>query len=202
MGIVLPEGVLNNTNLQSIRDYVEGKAIILLITSVPQDVFVKSGAFVKPSILFFKKFNEEEAKQYDGIVAKAKKEVNKKYAPDVKKLNEQLSLKGKDALSAEEKKKLRFELNNIEAKIESEIKARIKKEFNYPVPIAEVEKAGISTTGSVIENQLKPLAIEYTTYRQEKKMWDAKFKEINYAIVEDDILRTGLVEEPEMFYNK
>lgn len=202
MGIVLPEGVLNNTNLQSIRDYVEGKAIILLITSVPQDVFVKSGASVKPSILFFKKFNEEEAKQYDGIVAKAKKEVNKKYAPDLKKLNEQLSLKGKEALSVEEKKKLRSELNSIEMKIESEMKAQIKKEFNYAVPIAEVEKAGISTTGAVIENELKPLALEYTTYRQEKVLWEPKFKEINYAIVENDILRTGLVEEPEMFYKK
>ena len=53
MGIVLPEGVLNNTNLQKARDFVEGKAKILLIVSIPQDVFIASGATVKPSLLFF-----------------------------------------------------------------------------------------------------------------------------------------------------
>ena len=51
MGIVLPEGVLNNTKLQKIRDYVEGKAKIINITSIPQDVFIASGATVKPSLL-------------------------------------------------------------------------------------------------------------------------------------------------------
>lgn len=49
MGIVLPEGVLNNSNLQKIREYVESKAKIVLITSIPQDVFIASGATVKPS---------------------------------------------------------------------------------------------------------------------------------------------------------
>lgn len=202
MGIVLPEGVLNNSNLQPVRDYVEGKAIILLITSIPQDVFVKSGATVKPSILFFKKFTTEEAKQYDSIVTKAKREIGRKYAPHIKKINERLTLKGKEVLSADDRKKLRLELRAIEDKISAEIKAQIKREFNYSVPIAEVEKAGISTTGAVIENELKPLAIEYNAYRQEKGLWETKFREIGYTVVDDDILRTGLLEDPDVFYNK
>lgn len=40
LGIVLPEGVLNNSNLQNVRDYFEGRAKILLIVSIPQDVFM------------------------------------------------------------------------------------------------------------------------------------------------------------------
>ncbi|MBI5204246.1 MAG: N-6 DNA methylase, partial [Nitrospirae bacterium] len=60
MGIVLPEGVLNTTKLQKVRDYVEGRAKIINITSIPQDVFIASGATIKPSLLFFKKFTEEE----------------------------------------------------------------------------------------------------------------------------------------------
>jgi type I restriction enzyme M protein len=71
MGIVLPEGVLNNTNLQKIRDFVESRAKIILITSIPQDVFIASGATVKPSLLFFKKFTEEEAKQWKNVTTKA-----------------------------------------------------------------------------------------------------------------------------------
>ena len=77
IGIVLPEGVLNNTNLQKIRDFVESKAKIILITSIPQDVFIASGATVKPSLLFFKKFTEEETKQWNLIADKAEKEINK-----------------------------------------------------------------------------------------------------------------------------
>lgn len=44
IAIILPEGVLNNSNLQKIRNYLESKGKILLITSVPQDVFIASGA--------------------------------------------------------------------------------------------------------------------------------------------------------------
>src|SRR5690606_19740324 len=74
MGIVLPEGVLNNSNLQKIREFVESKAKIILITSIPQDVFIASGATVKPSLLFFKKFTEEETKKWKSIASKAKTE--------------------------------------------------------------------------------------------------------------------------------
>src|SRR5690606_38474912 len=85
MGIVLPEGVLNNTNLQKVRDFVESKAKIILITSIPQDVFIASGATVKPSLLFFKKFTEEETEEWNKIETKARKEVEKKYKGELDK---------------------------------------------------------------------------------------------------------------------
>lgn len=75
MGIVLPEGVLNNTNLQKVRDFVESKAKILLIVSIPQDVFMAAGATVKPSLLFFKKFTEDEAEEYNRICIQDRKSV-------------------------------------------------------------------------------------------------------------------------------
>jgi type I restriction enzyme M protein len=202
----LPEGVLNNTNLQKIREFVESKAKIILITSIPQDVFIASGATVKPSLLFFKKFTEEEAKQWEAIAAKAEKEISKKYEPQIKALTDKLELKGKDAPSTDEKKKLRAELKQIEDSIQLEIRAQIKKDFNYQIPIAEVEKAGISTTGAQIENELEPLAIEFKKYREENKIWATYIKEINYQIANQDIGRIriidGVVSEPEVFYTK
>lgn len=60
MGIVLPEGIMNNAALQKVRKYIEKRAKIINITSIPQDVFVASGATIKPSILFLQKFTEEE----------------------------------------------------------------------------------------------------------------------------------------------
>lgn len=60
MGMVLPEGVLNNKNLQVVREYFERKAKIILICSIPQDVFIAAGATVKPSLVFMKRFTDEE----------------------------------------------------------------------------------------------------------------------------------------------
>ena len=79
MGIVLPEGVLNNTNLKTVRELFEGMAKIVLITSIPQDVFMASGATVKPSLLFFKKFTDEERVKFDKIKQAATEEVTAKY---------------------------------------------------------------------------------------------------------------------------
>ncbi|SHI81339.1 type I restriction enzyme M protein [Cruoricaptor ignavus] len=207
MGIVLPEGVLNNTNLQKIRDFVESQAKIVLITSIPQDVFIASGATVKPSLLFFKKFTEEEAKEYKNIKTRAEKKVKAKYNTRTEEINNQLSLKGKDAVSADEKKKLRTELKQIVEKISADIKAEIKEGFNYEIPIAEVEKAGISTTGAKIENELEPLAEEFKKYREQNHLWENKFREVKYEVIEDNIYRlpiaekSGEVSEPEIFYN-
>jgi type I restriction enzyme M protein len=209
MGIVLPEGVLNNSNLQRIREFVESKAKIVLITSIPQDVFIASGATVKPSLLFFKKFTEEETKNWKSISAKVKKEVEAKYAPETKPIKEKLALKGKEAPLANEKKELRAQLKNIENKIQAEIKAKIKKEFDYEIPIAEVEKAGISTTGSKIENELAPLAKEFTEYRKKNCLWDKKYDFIDYEVDNNhNFYRIPFAgnpvtaKEPEVFYGK
>lgn len=208
MGIVLPEGVLNNSNLQKVRDYVESKAKIALITSIPQDVFIASGATVKPSLLFFKKFTEAEAAQWNEISNKVKAKIKKKYQPEVAPIETQLALRGTDAPNAAEKKRLRNELKEIKQKIADEIKAGIKAEFDYQIPIAEVEKAGISTTGAVIENELEPLAKEFTEYRKEKNLWQSKSDQITYEIEDDEIYRISLVEnfadsqEREVFYAK
>ncbi|GAA4100525.1 restriction endonuclease subunit M [Mucilaginibacter panaciglaebae] len=207
MGIVLPEGLLNNTNLQRIRDYIESKAKILLITSIPQDVFIASGAMVKPSLLFFKKFTDDEAKQWEDISNNATIAVNRKHNPRINLISEKLSLKGKDALPKEEKSVLRLELKQLEDIIANEIKEQIKKEFNYEIPIAEVEKAGISSIGSPIDNELEPLAKEFKLYRTNNKLWREKSTTINYQILKDEnVCRIPIIDnlpvdsKPQIFY--
>ena len=209
MGIVLPEGVLNNSALQKIRDFVESKAKILLITSIPQDVFIASGATVKPSLLFFKKFTEEEMKQWDSIMATSLKVIKKEYFPQIKAIKDKLELKGEIAIRADEKKALSAELKAIDEKIAIELRARIKKEFYYQIPIATVEKAGISTTGAQIENELTPLSMEFRNYRLKNQLWHNKFRRVTYEILEDEMIyRMPITDdptmaiEPEVFYTK
>ena len=59
-GIVLPEGVFDNVALEKVRNFVENRARILNITSIPSDVFLSSGASIKPSLLFIRKYREDE----------------------------------------------------------------------------------------------------------------------------------------------
>lgn len=209
LGIVLPEGVLNNSALQKIRDFVESKAKILLITSIPQDVFIASGATVKPSLLFFKKFTTEESNQWETITLTALKAIKKTYLPQRKAIQDKLDQKGAAAVSVDEKKTLNAELKAIDEKIAVELKARAKMGFNYQISIAEVEKAGISTTGAQIENELPQLAAEFKEYKELNKLWTNKFKRVKYEILEDDkIYRMpitddpAIVVEPEVFYTK
>ena len=206
MGIVLPEGVLNNDNLQKAREFVEGRAKIMLIVSIPQDVFIASGATVKPSLLFFKKFTEEEEINYKQISFQAKLMVSSKYKDEIKDLEEQLKKRGKDALSKDEKKACRAKLKVLQEKIDSEVKSIVKEKFDYEIPIAEVKKAGISTTGAEIENELVPLAKEFKTYREEHAMWDIITKTTEYTSDSEgklyrQFLTNNVASEPEVFYS-
>lgn len=160
MGIVLPDGVLNGSNLQKCRDFVEGKAKILMITSLPQEVFIAAGATVKPSIMFFKKFTEEEEKQYKDITNKAQQEIEQKYSNQVAEAK-MLTTKDKKA-----------KLKEIEEQKQKEIKSLIKEHFNYEIPIANVEKAGIDTLGRECENQLIDVLAEFKQYRADHQMWE------------------------------
>ncbi len=208
MGIVLPEGVLNNSNLQKIRDFVESKAKILLIVSIPQDVFIASGATVKPSLLFFKKFTEEESKQYATITETATAEINAKYSEELKAIDAELAKRGKDAPSKDVKKELTQKRKALLEQIANEIKRLVKERFDYQIPIAEVKKAGISTTGAAIDNELIPLEKEFTPYRKANNLWQTYVKETKYQVSNyGDILRVrwannNIVSEPEVFYGK
>jgi len=67
MGIVLPEGIFNNPSLRYVREFVEDRAFIRAVISLPQETFVSSGASVKASLLFLQKFNQQEKQLFKEI---------------------------------------------------------------------------------------------------------------------------------------
>ena len=71
-GIVLPEGVLDNPALDRVRRFVESRAKILNITSIPADVFLSSGANIKPSLVFIEKFKDGEIQEKDYLLSVTK----------------------------------------------------------------------------------------------------------------------------------
>lgn len=190
MGIVLPEGVLNNSNLQKVREYFESKAKIILICSIPQDVFIKAGATVKPSLVFFKKFTEEEKQRYESIHKAAEKEVELKYADEKESL----------ATAYAERRILKKEYNDrmkmLEEKEERDIKTIVKEKFDYQIPIAKVEKAGITTTGGECENELLKVLEEYRAYNAQNPLWEARQASYGYHLDSDlTVIRTETSEK-------
>lgn len=65
-GLVLPEGLFNNkqASFARVREYVSSHARILGIVSIPADVFLASGANIKPSLLFIRKFSGVERESF------------------------------------------------------------------------------------------------------------------------------------------
>ena len=131
LGIVLPEGVLNNQNLQHIRDYFESIAKILLVVSLPQEVFAASGTIVKTSIVFFKKFTEEERRQYDAIKEKAIQTVR---------------IKAKSSFTKEEEY--------------DEIRKIVKHNFRYPIVMSKIKVLSIDGENDDL-SELKDEFIKY-----------------------------------------
>lgn len=225
MGMVLPEGVLNNKNLQAVREYFEGKAKIILICSIPQDVFIAAGATVKPSLVFMRRFTNDEESEYANCKSEALAEVTALHQAEIDKLEatiakadalteslkddlkkaktklkqakkdkknttsvetEITTIKKEQADNRLNKKTAEKELKGLYKQIDEETKPVVKKKFDYDIPIAKIDDAGITTTGAASEgNQLPQLVDEYSDYRIQNNLWPVLNNETIYAMNTD-----------------
>lgn len=76
-------------------------------------------------------------------------------------------------------------LKEIEAKKAAEMKPLIKERFDYQIPIAKVEKAGITATGGECENELNDVLKEYRAYNAENPLWKVSASKWQYALDEN-----------------
>ena len=63
MAIVLPDGILTNLTLGYVRQYIQGKARISAVVSLPQETFIPHGTGSKTSVLFLQKLSEEKLEE-------------------------------------------------------------------------------------------------------------------------------------------
>lgn len=221
MGMVLPEGVLNNKNLAAVREYFEGRAKMLLICSIPQDVFISAGATVKPSLVFMRKFTTDEEEEYAKCKKEAREEVVALHKTEIDSLKEEITRSGILASSFKEnlssarirlkqakktgidtslieidieaiqqeqknntlnKKEAEIRLKELNKQIEEEIKPVIKKKFDYDIPIAKVEDAGITSTGALSEGNQLPLVLKrYQEYVAQNRPWPLYHIQYSYG---------------------
>lgn len=182
LGIVLPEGIFNNPSLAYVREFVEDRAFIRAVLSLPQETFMSSGASVKASLLFLQKFSAAEQADFDAKQKAALAEVeadhadeknvlkaildkprckladfssDKKLPPDEKK-RIQAQVDEANARLKTEKAVAAAKLKELESRIAQQARALLKQRFNYPVFLYEAEKVGIGATGEAEANELYP----------------------------------------------
>jgi len=163
LGIVLPEGIYNNPSLAYVREYVEDRAFIRAVVSLPQETFYSSGASVKASLLFLQKFTEQEQVEFDKKKVEVLAEVEAKYKDEI---TTRVAALGASIEAVEHDKQRKSELvktlrdyrREMDAKIKREAQALLKERFAYYIFLYEAEKVGITATGEDDQNELYPNA--------------------------------------------
>ena len=67
MGIVLPNGDLENSSLGYVRQYIKDHAEILAVVSLPQETFIPYGTGVKASVLFLQKRQKKTTRRIEKV---------------------------------------------------------------------------------------------------------------------------------------
>lgn len=181
LGIVLPEGIFNNSSMEFLRDFVEGRARIEAVVSVPVDAFVASGATVKTSLLFLRKFTTAEAANWDRLAKEALADEQARRKPDVDTqqaivdrpaptaadhppAGKTKAAKEAAAASLSAAKELhraavaaaRKRLKEIAIEVKERARRDARKLCRYPIFFYEAQKVGITSTGESDDNELYP----------------------------------------------
>ena len=89
LAIILPDGILTNSSLQDVRDYIERHFQILAVVSLPQIAFSHYGAGVKTSILFLRKFSKQEYDHYQAAINQITVKNEAIYVPRIKAIEDE-----------------------------------------------------------------------------------------------------------------
>lgn len=175
MGIVLPEGVFNTQKVEYVRKFVEGKAFLRAVISLPSETFLSSKASVKCSILFLQKFSESEQAKWDNLLQSHRQNLEQEHKNELDLLNEIISYRkqkgGKIAkYSTDDKKRAKKELKELTERIEKEALSKTKIDFDYPIFMAEPEFVGITSTGETGDNVPNDLRDSFEMVDNEPKL--------------------------------
>jgi type I restriction enzyme M protein len=191
IAVVIPDGILTNSSIQYVRDEIEEWYRIIAVVSMPQTAFAHTGAGVKSSVLFLRKWTKkqtEEIKQLKRSIQDTVKQDNK-YAKQVnaittekrkvikahtgfvyitdktdKKLIEQTDefKDWKKEISSEYSQKI----NDLKDELEEEFLKRKQEQFtDYPIFMAIAEDIGYDATGKPTgNNELDVIEDELTRF--------------------------------------
>lgn len=196
---VLPDGILTNSSLQNVRDYLLERFYLLASFSLPQHTFSNYGAGVKSSILVLKKKDKKAMKAFldkkeaiqnaitqthkDEILS-LRDELKALIAPLQKELKPLEKMQNKDLKTQEQIATLKEKIANaretyrykeelVRDKICTEVSEELKQLESYEVFMAIIENIGFDATGKELckyeESELHTIALEFKKFYQ--KHW-------------------------------
>ena len=196
---VLPDGILTNSSLQNVRDYLLERFYLLASFSLPQHTFSNYGAGVKSSILVLKKKDKKAMKAFldkkeaiqnaitqthkNGILS-LRDELKALIAPLQKELKPLEKMQDKDLKTQEQITTLKEKIANhretyrykeelVRDKICAEVSEELKQLESYEVFMAIIENIGFDATGKELceyeKSELHTIALQFREFYQ--KHW-------------------------------
>lgn len=174
LAIVVPDGILTNSSLQYVRDSIEQKFRIVAVVSLPQTTFTHTGAGVKSSVLFLKKYPQNTTdnikNSQDNLKEQVAKELKltetyKKWEAEKREALKPL-LKRKDEASQTQKDEINEQFNEKRDKLYNEIAEAYERRkqnvlSNYPIFMAIAENIGYDAAGKpTTQNDLPEITAE------------------------------------------
>ena len=163
LGIVLPEGIFNNPSLAYVREFVEERAFIRAVVSLPQETFSSTGASVKCSLLFLQKYTGNERTEYQAIKRISMTEASASFEAERRADEARLRAEMDSAKASGEvgeyarlKGDLRRFQKEIDRRQQAEAMRLLRSRFDYAIFMFEAEKVGITATGDEDVNELVP----------------------------------------------
>ncbi|MCU0444499.1 MAG: N-6 DNA methylase [Microscillaceae bacterium] len=162
LAIVVPDGILTNSSAQYVRDSIEEKFRIVAVVSLPQTAFTHTGAGVKSSVLFLKKWtkkqtdkikkDQEELAEHIGKTRALRAKIEA-WENEKKDLQKQLKL-AKNSQNEIEIQKLEADIEdknqqiqNFREELEEVYQNERSKLIDYQIFMAIAENIGYDATG-------------------------------------------------------
>ena len=179
LAIVIPDGILTNSSMQYVRDNIEEWFRIVAVVSMPQTAFAHTGAGVKSSILFLRKWSEKTTEliknQKRTIQDDTKEKYN--YLDVVKKIEDEKKAelktfegdkksKGFEEFKSALGEKYTSKINNLKDELEEAyLKEKQSKLKDYSIFMAIAEDIGFDATGRATgNNELEIIEKELTRF--------------------------------------
>jgi type I restriction enzyme M protein len=165
LAIVVPDGILTNSSAQYVRNEIEEIFRIVAVVSLPQTAFIHTGAGVKSSVLFLKKWTKDQTEKIKQAKNDLEEHIGKTRAlrakveaweNEKKDLQKQLKqaklLQGVGTLVMVEEIENQIEeknqqIQNFREELEEVYQTEKSKLIDYPILMAITENIGYDATG-------------------------------------------------------
>ncbi|CAC9618544.1 Type I restriction-modification system, DNA-methyltransferase subunit M (EC 2.1.1.72) / Type I restriction-modification system, specificity subunit S [uncultured Gammaproteobacteria bacterium] len=174
LAIVIPDGVLTNSTLQYVRDWIAEHFRIVAIISLPQTAFSATGAGVKSSVIFLRKYDDRTIENIQNnkttLQEKIKEENNFNWELDIinqeknriiknlEGFNKPNNLTNKAIKQTSEFKEWRTKINTQFRQQSDGLKEKLQQQYNeqknledYDIFMAIADEIGYDATGKKIK---------------------------------------------------